>query len=214
MLSAQSNFKFVSLINTNKRNISMRYYLAIILTAIITNFSSAQYSESYSDYKWGVEFYALWPIFPGDLYKIQGTYEAWRENQLAGDIFLGLHIHPTTFREDEGDFGNAALTFGYRQFIYDGIHIEFYNAFGPGWNRNNAIDGQDYDSWDYEIGLLGGYRWEFLSKSTTDDLGFSPYLSTQHGVFYLAHQSNPHPIRNSEGEAPIYVGTLNIGIKF
>lgn len=87
-------------------------------------------------------------------------------------------------------------------------------AFGPGFNRNNIVDGKDYKSWDYEIGLLAGYGWEFLKKEKRDQNKVSPYISTQHGFYFLAAQSNPHPIIDFTDEKPIYVGTLNLGIKF
>jgi len=127
---------------------------------------------------------------------------------------VGFHIRPFEFREAEGDFANYALTFGYRQFVWKGLHAEVYQAFGPGFNRNNALDGKDYSSWDYEVGLLAGYRWEFLRKEKREKNRVSPYLSTQHGFYYLAAQSNPHPIKDFSGEKPIYVGTLNLGIRF
>lgn len=168
--------------------------------------------------KWGVEFNVLWPFFPGNMYKVQGTYEAWRVKEFAGDVFVGFHTHIPTYRPEEGYFSNYALTFGYRQFFWKGLHLELYNAFGPGFNRENVIDGKDYTSWDYEIGVLGGYRWEFLEtcmkKEKRGKNRVSPYLSTQHGFFLVAAKSNPHPIMNSTGEKPVYVGTLNIGLKF
>ncbi|NJK72351.1 MAG: hypothetical protein HC926_03130 [Synechococcaceae cyanobacterium SM2_3_60] len=70
---------------------------------------------------------------------------------------------------------------------------EIYQAFGPGFNRNNAIDGKDYNSWDYEVGVLAGYRWELFGQQKRDKNKVSPYISTQHGIYYLAAQSNPHP---------------------
>jgi len=164
--------------------------------------------------KWGAEINVLWPIYPGNIYKGQVTYETWRKNHFAGDVYVGFHIRPFEYRETEGDFSNYALTFGYRQFIWKGLHAELYQAFGPGFNRNNIVDGKDYTSWDYEIGLLAGYRWEFLKKDKRDQMKVSPYISTQHGFYYLASQSNPHPIIDFTGEKPIYVGTLNLGIKF
>lgn len=164
--------------------------------------------------KWGVELNLLWPIFPGNIYKGQVTYETWRNGELAGDVFAGLHLRPFEFREAEGDFANYALTFGYRQFLWKGLHLELYQAFGPGFNRNNASDGQDYTSWDYELGLSVGYRWEFLSKARRKTAKVSPYLSTQQGFYYLAAQSNPHPIIDQTAERPFYVGTLNLGVLF
>jgi hypothetical protein len=189
---------------------------ALLLPIILVIYVSNSFGQNAQPAlkKWGAEINVLWPIFPGNIYKGNVTYETWRKDNLAGDVFVGFHIKPFEFRENEGDFANYALTFGYRQFVWKGLHIEFYNAYGPGFNRNNAFDGKDYQSWDYELGVLGGYRWEFLKKEKRESGKLSPYLSTQHGFFYVASKTNLHPILNSTGEKPIYVGTLNIGFKF
>ncbi len=184
---------------------------ALIVFTAITTFAQEQDAPSK---KWGAEINLLWPIFPGNIYKGQVTYETWRNKNLAGDVFVGFHIRPSEFREEEGDFANYALTFGYRQFIWKGLHVELYNAFGPGFNKNNAVDGKDYKSWDYEVGLLAGYRWEFLKKAKREKLKYSPYLSTQHGFYYVASKTNPHPIIGPSQESAVYVGTLNLGVRF
>jgi hypothetical protein len=186
--------------------------LTITLTVISTIAVFSQ--EQNPSRKWGAEVNLLWPIFPGNIYKGQVTYETWRKDDLAGDAFVGFHIRPSEFREEEGNFANYALTFGYRQFVWKGLHLELYNALGPGFNRNNAVDGKDYTSWDYEVGLLAGYRWEFMKKEKRENSKFSPYLSIQHGFYYVASKSNPHPIVGSTGESAVYVGTLNFGVRF
>ncbi len=190
---------------------SIFIYFALTAITVINAFGQEQNIPSR---KWGAEVNLLWPIFPGNIYKGQVTYETWRKNDLAGDVFVGFHIRPSEFREEEGDFANYALTFGYRQFVWKGLHFELYNAFGPGFNKNNPVDGKDYTSWDYEVGLLTGYRWEFVNKEKREEMKFSPYVSTQHGFYYVASKSNPHPIIGSTGERPIYVGTLNFGVRF
>ena len=186
----------------------------IVVVGLLFVAMQAKAQEIAMPKKSGVEVNLLWPIYPGNVYKGQVTNEAWRRNELAGDVYLGWHIRPFEFPEDEGDFANYALTFGYRQFLWKGLHLELYQAFGPGFNRNNVIDGQDYTSWDYELGLLAGYRWELFSPERRQTAKVSPYISTQHGFYYLAAQSNPHPIVGFTGEEPFYVGTLNLGIKF
>jgi hypothetical protein len=74
--------------------------------------------------------------------------------------------------------------------------------------------GLDYNSIDYQVGLLGGYRWEFFNEEKRATRKLSPYPSMQHGFFYVAGKSNPHPNLSGAGEEPIYVGTLNFGVKF
>lgn len=190
----------------------------ILLTFILifgyTNIFAQEDEQLVSSKTWGLEFNVLWPIFPGGMYILQGTKELWRKDNLAGDLFIGAHIKPFQYREDEGDFSNYAMTFGYRQYVWEGLNFEFYNAFGPGYNRDNVITGKDYESWDYEVGLLVGYRYEIFNKEKSKKMKFSPYISTQQGIYYVAYKSNPHPIRNQTIEKPIYVGTLNIGILF
>ncbi len=186
-----------------------RLLLSGLLCAVLAAGVQAQ-----NEKKWGAEVNLLWPFYPGNIYKGQATYQTWQRNQLAGEVFLGVHVRPYEFREDEGDFANYALTFGYRQYIWKGLHAEFYQAFGPGFNRRNVLDGRDYTSWDYEAGLLAGYRWELLSPARRANSKVSPYLLMQHGFYYLVAQSNPHPIRNFTGEKPVYVGTLNLGVRF
>lgn len=188
-----------------------------VLALCTTAFGQKKQREPFIDTlppkKWGVEINVLWPIYPGNIYKANVTYEAWRvKTHFAGDVVLGVHIRPFEFRPDEGYFANYALTFGYRQFLWQGLHLEFYNAFGPGINKKNAITGKNYLSWDYEIGGFAGYRYEFLPKRLRKKV--SPYISTQHGVLFVAAQSNRHPIIDYTGERPIYAGTLNIGLKF
>ena len=186
----------------------------MFIFAALTAINAFGQGQDLPSKKWGAEVNLLWPIFPGNIYKGQVTYETWRNKDWAGDVFVGFHIRPSEFREEEGDFANYALTFGYRQFVWKGLHLELYNAFGPGFNLNNAVDGKDYTSWDYEVGLLAGYRWELLKKEKREKSKFSPYLSTQHGFYYVASKSNPHPILGSTGEVPIYVGTINFGLRF
>lgn len=189
-----------------------KFSLLPVLALLFTTAYAQKIDQVNPPKKWGAEINILWPIFPGNIYKGQVTYEAWRKRELAGDVYVGFHIRPFEYREDEGEFANFALTFGYRQFLWKGLHLELYQAFGPGFNRSNVVDGQDYQSWDYEVGGFVGYRWEFLKDHERRKI--SPYISTQQGFLYLAAQSNPHPIENSTGEKPFYAGTLNIGIKF
>lgn len=189
-----------------------RVIFVILMVVSFALIADAQQGEPTR--KWGAEVNLLWPIFPGNIYKGQVTYESWRKNDWAGDVYVGFHIRPFEYRETEGDFSNYALTFGYRQFFWKGLHAEVYQALGPGFNRNNVIDGKDYNSWDYEVGLLAGYRWEILSKEKRAKMRVSPYISTQHGFYYLAAQSNPHPIVDFTSERAFYVGTLNLGVRF
>ena len=62
-----------------------RVFLTNTLIAItaITAFSQEKNNLSR---KWGAEVNLLWPIYPGNIYKGQVTYETWRKNDLAGGL--------------------------------------------------------------------------------------------------------------------------------
>lgn len=157
-----------------------------------------------------VEVNVLWPIFPGNLYSAKALYTVYKSDKSAGQVYLGFSHRPYEFRDDEGDFSNSAVLFGYRQYLKKGFNIEWYNALGPGRLNNSVVNGQDYRSTDYEIGLLLGYTFEFLQNSKTP-----LYVNLQPvGVAYLAYQSDPHPIVGQDDETPFYFGAIPLGIKF
>ena len=171
--------------------------------------SSAQDSLSNS-HKWAVEVNALWPIFPGNIYSARVLRQAYANNHTSADIYLGMAHKPYEFRETEGEFSNSAIVFGYRQYLWKGLNAELYNAIGPGRVRNSVVNGKNYKSIDYEIGLLAGYRIQFMKKKRTPlYMNLMPV-----GFAYVAFQSNPHPIVGQTEERPIYFGKIQVGIQF
>lgn len=192
----------------------MKYLYSFLLGAAWAIFGFGSSQAQISGPRWSAEFNVLWPIFPGNIYKPLAVYRLWQQAQLAGDLAVGLHIRPFEFRPEEGDFSNYALTLGYRQYVWRGLHFEAYQAFGPGFNRNNVVNGADYVSWDYEVGAFAGYRWWLGESFGKNNTQFRPYVLMQHGLMYLAAQSNPHPIVGQTAERPFYAGSLHIGLQF
>ena len=152
----------------------MKYLYSFLLGAAWAIFGFGSSQAQISGPRWSAEFNVLWPIFPGNIYKPLAVYRLWQQEQLAGELAVGLHIRPFEFRPEEGDFSNYALTLGYRQYVWRGLHFEAYQAFGPGFNRNNVVNGADYVSWDYEVGAFAGYRWWLGQSFGKNNTNFVP----------------------------------------
>lgn len=160
--------------------------------------------------KWAIEVNALWPVFPGNLYSARVLRQVYSNEKTSGEAYLGFLHRPFEFREAEGNFSNSAVIFGYRQYIWKGLNAELYNALGPGKIRNSVVNGLDYNSTDYEIGMLIGYRIQFFqSKRTPLYINLMPL-----GFAYVAAQSDPHPIIGQTKESAIYFGKIQVGIRF
>jgi len=186
-----------------------RRFLLIFLGIVISGSLSAQ-DQSSNSHKWAVEINALWPIFPGNIYSARVLRQVYSNEASSGEVYLGYVHKPYEFRESEGDFSNSAIVFGYRQYLWKGLNAEFYNAVGPGRIRNSVVDGRDYNSTDYEIGFLLGYRTHFFqTKKTPMYINLMPI-----GFAYVAYQSNPHPIVGQTDERAIYFGKVQLGVRF
>lgn len=158
---------------------------------------------------WSVEVNLLWPIFPGNLYSAKVLRTLYANQKTSGEAYLGLSHRPYEFRADEGQFSNSALLFGYRQYIWKGLNAEWYNAIGPGRINSSVVDGRNYRSTDYEVGLLLGYIFRFnMQRKLPLYLNIQPV-----GFSYIAYQSNPHPIVGQSGERPFYFGSVQFGVQ-
>jgi hypothetical protein len=68
----------------------MNTLLIFLVMITITAINAIAQEEQAISKKWGAEVNVLWPIFPGNIYKGQITYETWRDKDLAGDVFAGI----------------------------------------------------------------------------------------------------------------------------
>ncbi|AQG78004.1 hypothetical protein [Spirosoma montaniterrae] len=160
--------------------------------------------------RWSVEANLLWPIFPGNIYSAKVLRTLYSKGRTAGEAYVGLLHRPYEFRAEEGRFSNSALLFGYRQYVWKGLNAEWYNAIGPGRLEGSVVDGRSYRSTDYEVGVLVGYTVRFNEQRK-----LPLYVNLQPlGFSYVAYQSNRHPIVGQTAETPIYVGAVQVGVRF
>ncbi len=151
-----------------------------------------------------LESSVLWPAVAG-LYNLRVAIPV----TARGQLLAGIQGTFPEDREDEGDFTAYAVSLGWRQYVWRGLHID--GSVLPGWGRlrDNVFDGEDYDSFDVE--LMGHLGWRF-------DLGSFYALVQPLGVIGVVYKSNPWRIRDREGrprtEGPTYAGIVLLGFQF
>ena len=151
----------------------------------------------------GLETSVLWPFFPGLFFQVRAAVPVWS----CGELLLGAQGRVPEQRPAEGTFANYDFSAGYRQFVWQGFHVELTLNAGYGMVRDSTVDGLDYDSFDLEAMAVVGWRFQFGRFYTVvQPLGL--------GVVF--HKTNPWPVMGQgrpTAEAPIYVGNLVVGIR-
>ena len=162
--------------------------------------------------KWGAEFNILWPIFPGNLIRTQMTRSIWQNENIKGDVLFGININFPQDRETEGRFSDYSIVTGYRQYLFKGLHVEFNQQMGYGNLRNHVTTKKEYNSFDWGVQLLAGYKYDIPKTKL--------YTAVQLGAGSTIYQSNPWPIYTDDtlteevGNEIIFVGGIQLGVRF
>ncbi len=189
--------------------------LVIALLLFAVNQSVAQQIEEKRPLhqpKWGLETNILWPIFPGNLIRVQATRTLWQRNDLKGDLLVGFNVNFPQDRDTEGRFSDYSLVTGYRQYLFRGFHVEVNQQIGYGNLRNHVTTGQEYQSLDWGAQLLGGYKYDIPNSRW--------YTAIQLGIGGTVYQSDPWPIYTDDtlekevGNEIIFIGGIQLGIRF
>ncbi len=169
----------------------------------------AQSDDTGSTY--GIETDVVWPFFPGAT-RTHFTVKLWQIGHLRGDVYAGVNVDFARDRDTEGRFADYSIASGYRQFFWEGLHVEFSQTTGLGVLQNHVTTGKTYNSFDWLVTGYLGYKFEF------DDSAF--YVIPQFGFAGVVYKSNPWPIyedntlRNEVGETPFMLGSLRFGYSF
>lgn len=166
----------------------------------------------------GVETDILWPFFPG-LTRTQATITLWQDGDVKGDLLVGINSFFPDDRETEGRFSEYSIVTGYRQYLWQGLHVEFSQSTGMGMLDNHVTTGKSYKSYDWAVTGYIGYKFELTTFNSTSVIK-SLYLIPQFGIERVIYKSNPWPIYEDKsltkevGERPIILGTLRFGCTF
>ena len=194
---------------------TIRIITFFILAILVAPFALAQEfditpSRPYHP-KVSVEVDALWPFFPG-AFRGHVLFNLWQKGHLRGDVYVGVNYDFPQDRTAEGRFSDLSLASGYRQYLWEGLHVEFSQTTGIGTLENHVSTGEDYRSFDWLVTGYVGYKFNFANHKW--------YILPQFGVAGVVYKSNPWPVFESEslenevGETPFPLGSLRLGYNF
>lgn len=156
----------------------------------------------------GIKVNVLWPIYPGDRYRIAWRYALHSSESYRTELGIGLGYTAEKYRKTEGKFSEAHLILGVRQYFGSPFHGELNINPGRSQLKDHVTQNKDYKSTDLEVQALFGYEWR-LNKSFTLDL--------QAGAIRVVSKSNEWPVYENEDltkvqdEEPIVpVGVINV----
>lgn len=185
----------------------MRGLLIFGLSVIIAATMSAQPAQQ--EHRYAVETDILWPFFPGAT-RSHVTATVWRNGHLRGDVYAGVNIDFPQDRETEGRFADYSIATGYRQYVWEGLHLEFSQTTGLGVLQNHVSTGKTYNSFDWLVTGYVGYQITFSRF----------YVIPQFGLAGVVYKSNPWPVFEDNtlatevGERPFMLGSLRFGVSF
>lgn len=157
---------------------------------------------------WGIEADLLVPFVPEAniiTIRLAKTIFGSNDSDLKGDFLVGVYIRPHISHDIVYTIDEYLFTIGYRQYIWDGLHLEGQIDIGQAWGTNR-IDNKYYDN----FALLGeghlGYRIKFSPKET-----MSLYLNPQVGIIHgLSTDIGPRG-----GKSDTFVSAkINLGLTF
>jgi hypothetical protein len=155
----------------------------------------------------GIRANVLWPIFPGNKYRVAFRQRLSASTEFRTDGLIGLGISTPEDRETEGRFSEASVVLGVRQFLASPVHVEIQAAIGRSLLQRHVTENRDYRSTDIEIMILAGYEWSLTSWLSLD---------LQAGIMKVISKSNPWPIYENAtltqevGERIAPVGVVNL----
>lgn len=186
--------------------------IAVWVICLNNKIAIAQSTEHADGLKWGVETELFQPFYPTvQIIRIQTTRTITPlQTKLKGDFILGMYLRPNVKHDVVEKINEYMLIVGYRQYLWNGLHLEAKLNTGYAWGTKNLIDGKDYETYTlfYETNI--GYKLNFLKKT-----GYNLYLTPQFGVLGNARNKDAINIGPRGGKPDTFLqGNLIVGINF
>lgn len=146
------------------------------------------------------EFNVLWPFFPGGFTDFKFMLPTFAR----GEAIFGLHSD-FSWRAREKEAGKVAVLaakLGYRQFIFDGIHLDASVNVGWRQERDNPYDGTTLNGFVGRFWGFGGYQY---------DLSDQWYVNARGGMGIHLWRSDKF---NAKEREFIPAGDINVGVRF
>jgi hypothetical protein len=181
----------------------MKYFLCLLVLI-----GSTAQAESLSLADSGIKVNVLWPIYPGNRYRVAWRYALHSGDSYRTELNLGLGYTGEEDRKTEGKFSEVHAILGVRQYFGSAFHGELNVNPGQSQLKDHVTKKKDYTSTDLEVQAFLGYEWR-LSKSFTLDL--------QAGAVQVVSKSNYWPVyedddlaKELDGEPIVPVGLVNV----
>lgn len=146
---------------------------------------------------WGAEANVMWPFMPGGIAEFRFTRTVANLGGNATEVIGGLHSDfSQRYRKDQPKVFVLASTFGVRQFLWRGLHVELHA--NVGWGHAEP----DFDRLASSAWVFAGWRFDFGSRF---------YALARGGVGYVFPMHAPWP-NATTGALP--VGDLHLGVRF
>lgn len=137
----------------------------------------------------GLETNVLWPFFPGGISELRLLVPVLNADRrdLRGELVFGTYAdfaHRVIRKPEAAKTGVLAAKFGYRQFLWWGLHLEL--SANVGWrHESQRSDGDTVDALQARGWLLFGYQHEFNPRfyaNLRGGLGLHLYRSDRHAA--------------------------------
>ena len=139
-------------------------------------------------YRWGVEIDLVQPFIPTvHIIRPKVTRTLWRRStNRRADLILGLYIRPHVAHDILETIDEYMGTVGYRQYLWQGFHLETMVNAGAAWGTNQ-LDGKKYTTASLFMDVNAGYRLGFFEPGGLIDEGDKTagfYVAAQAGVIF------------------------------
>ncbi len=152
----------------------------------------------------------LLPFF--NLVIVNYGYKLKKSNELiAGLVLSKSTTTPTKYYDYPGDIKSISPIFGYRQYFYKGLHLEYWLM--PGYNRyNDKTKQKHYNSFSIYNEIRLGYNFEFAIAKVP------VLLNAQWPVGFSLYNSNiPDSFSKIDKKDPVFylfIPNIWIGVRF
>lgn len=145
----------------------------------------------------------LWPFYPGGIAEFKVLVPVVGVGSQRGELLTGLHSDfMQRQRLDKGKVNILALKFGYRQYLWRGLHAELSANLGWRSEHQRPSTGESHDDFVISTWGLAGYQLALTNRF---------YVNTRAGVGYIAYRSTGWP---GQRDGVFFASDLNLGVHF
>ncbi len=146
-----------------------------------------------------LETNVMWPFFPGGI----AEFKVVVPTVARGQVLIGAHSDfKQKKRFDKGRINVKAIKLGYRQYLWENLHVETSANIGLRHEHKRPSTGENHNNMVISTWLFAGYQV---------DLGEYIYANARGGLGLIAYRSATWP---GQEEGAFGAGDINLGVYF